>query len=67
MNAYYTTANRKSVSAPTATTRQYVSGTSPSRPPRRERDFGVGYGTSSGYATTRHYVPNNAARLFRCV
>ncbi len=33
---------------------------------RRERDFGVGYGKSSGYATDRRYV-NTAAqpRYFR--
>ena len=34
----------------------------------RERDFGVGYGSSSGYATTRSYTTgNNGPRLFRCV
>lgn len=65
MNAY--NINRKPVSSSTATAHQYVSATTPSRPPRRERDFGVGYGTSSGYGTTRHYVSNNAVRLFRCV
>ena len=32
----------------------------------RERDFGVGYGKSSGYATTRTYaVPSTAPRYFR--
>jgi hypothetical protein len=39
-------------------------------PPRRvypERDFGVGYGRSSGYATTRHYaVAWTGAPIFRC-
>lgn len=36
------------------------------RQPRRERDFGVGYGKSSGYAGPRPYVTNNGPRLFRC-
>ena len=34
----------------------------------RERDFGVGYGRSSGYASTRQYATGwNGERLFRCV
>ena len=65
MNAYYT-ANRKPVSAPAATARPYVSATSPSRPPRRERDFGVGYGRSSGYAMERRYTRDWGATRFRC-
>lgn len=33
----------------------------------RERDFGVGYGSSSGYASNRHYVSTTAnAAYFRC-
>ena len=39
--------------------------------PRREypeRDFGVGYGRSSGYASTRQYATRwNGPLLFRCV
>ena len=31
----------------------------------RERDFGVGYGNSSGYASNRHYVVSTAT-YFRC-
>lgn len=32
----------------------------------RERDFGVGYGKSSGYAAPRRYVtPSTAPRFFR--
>lgn len=31
----------------------------------RERDFGVGYGASSGYASNRHYAPPVTA-YFRC-
>ena len=34
----------------------------------RERDFGVGYGRSSGYASTRQYVTRwNGQPRFRCV
>ncbi|HEY2346834.1 MAG TPA: hypothetical protein VGH80_13320 [Xanthomonadaceae bacterium] len=38
------------------------------RPPHRERDFGVGYGTSSGYATAdgRRYTQGTARQYFRC-
>lgn len=34
----------------------------------RERDFGVGYGNSSGYAVAneRRYAQNWAKSLFRC-
>lgn len=32
----------------------------------RERDFGVGYGSSSGYATAARYVPNRPMPAFRC-
>jgi hypothetical protein len=33
---------------------------------RRERDFGVGYGNSSGYASNRRYAPVEIAGYFRC-
>lgn len=32
----------------------------------RERDFGIGYGNSSGYGRDRHYTRNGFAPLFRC-
>lgn len=32
----------------------------------RERDFGVGYGNSSGYGLDRRYTRNGFAPLFRC-
>lgn len=38
----------------------------PSRPQPRERDFGVGYGNSSGYASHRRYSSNAFQPLFRC-
>lgn len=37
-----------------------------SHQPRRERDFGTGYGKSSGYAAPRPYIADNGPRLFRC-
>lgn len=36
------------------------------RPERRERDFGVGYGNSSGYAAPRRYVSDSGLSRFRC-
>ena len=32
----------------------------------RVREFGVGYGNSSGYATARRYASNWGAPRFRC-
>lgn len=32
----------------------------------RERDFGVGYGNSSGYVNNRRYSSNAFQPLFRC-
>ena len=33
---------------------------------RRERDFGVGYGNSSGYASDKRYASAWGQPLFRC-
>ena len=49
----------------TTTTRQAAQGAAPVRHLHRERDFGVGYGNSSGYATPRRYTSNRAQPLFR--
>ena len=38
----------------------------PTASARRERDFGVGYGRSSGYAAPRGYVDQRATGFFRC-
>lgn len=35
------------------------------RPEKRERDFGIGYGSSSGYAKRTRYVPSQPASRFR--
>lgn len=51
---------------PTQATRPYAPSAPASTGSRRERDFGVGYGSSSGYATSRQYVTGNGPRLFRC-
>ena len=32
----------------------------------RERDFGVGYGSSSGYASNRRYADTRGQTFFRC-
>lgn len=37
----------------------------PGRRAHRERDFGVGYGSSSGYASDRRYSPRGAQPRFR--
>jgi hypothetical protein len=37
----------------------------PIRHTHRERDFGVGYGNSSGYASTRRYASNWATPRFK--
>jgi hypothetical protein len=33
---------------------------------RRERDFGIGYGSSSGYASAKRYVNDWGLTRFRC-
>lgn len=38
----------------------------PTRHIHRERDFGVGYGNSSGYASPRRYVDTWGQPRFRC-
>jgi hypothetical protein len=34
--------------------------------PHRERDFGIGYGNSSGYASNRRYTSEWGPTRFRC-
>ena len=71
MNAYrFATANPSSPSFSlnaNASRPSMSAANTPSRPPHRERAFGVGYGTSSGYASNRSYVSNTVVPLFRCV
>ncbi|MHB8911370.1 MAG: hypothetical protein ACYC42_01685 [Lysobacter sp.] len=56
-----TNARSNSMSASTSTSTSTI----PTRPTRRERDFGVGYGNSSGYASPRQYVSNWAPPRFK--
>lgn len=39
----------------------------PIRHQHRERDFGIGYGNSSGYGSEEHYVHRWGPDRFRCV
>jgi len=39
--------------------------TAPARHLHRQRDFGIGYGNSSGYGSDRHYVDGHADPIFR--
>lgn len=59
------TSNRRASSVPSVHP-ALISAKGPSRPQRRERDFGIGYGTSSGYASSRRYIGDNGPRMFRC-
>jgi hypothetical protein len=65
-----TTAIRQLNSLPSerrATPRPAVTAAAPVRREYRERDFGVGYGRSSGYASDRRYASNwSGPTLFRC-
>lgn len=38
----------------------------PGRHTHRQRDFGVGYGNSSGYASNRQYISPWATPRFKC-
>ncbi len=40
-------------------------GATPARRERRERDFGIGYGNSSGYGATRRYASDWGLVRFR--
>ena len=43
-----------------------VADRAPARREDRVRDFGVGYGNSSGYASIRRYASSRSQPLFRC-
>ena len=55
--------NARPVSVPAA---KPAAPAAPARHLHRQRDFGVGYGNSSGYASTRRYVDGHVDPLFRC-
>lgn len=50
---------------PAASTRPSPAASLPRREPR-SRDFGIGYGSSSGYFSQRRYAGSPAASRFRC-
>lgn len=52
--------------APAASSIQTVQSINPPRRTHRERDFGVGYGNSSGYASGKRYTSDWAQPYFRC-
>lgn len=56
--------NNRAVSTTTTTTRPAVVA-APIRHIHRQRDFGVGYGNSSGYASNRRYTTEWAQPRFR--
>ena len=57
-----TTHNDRTSTTPTAQVLNFVA---PTRHQHRERDFGVGYGNSSGYASTRRYTAEWTQPRFR--
>jgi len=59
-----TAANARKAAEPTDADRAQVAVATATRPAHRERDFGVGYGTSSGYASQRRYSRNWAQTRF---
>ncbi len=50
---------------PTQTKTSPKLGLTPRRQPHRTRDFGVGYGSSSGYASERRYTSDWSQIRFR--
>jgi len=53
------------VSRPGAAERR-MGAAEPARRQHRERDFGIGYGSSSGYASGKRYTPDWRQPHFRC-
>ena len=70
MNAIHflqpTTTNRRSAARTTAGHADPAPQPASTRHTHRERDFGVGYGNSSGYASNRRYASNWAPPRFTC-
>jgi len=60
MNAFFAVQTR-----PNAQSANAASAPLPVRHIHRERDFGVGYGNSSGYASNRHYAHDWMQPRFR--
>ena len=66
MNVRTFEARRTESTQPAATTPPAAVQPAPVRHLHRERDFGVGYGNSSGYASNRRYSSSSFQPLFRC-
>ena len=68
MNAIHfvhpTAANARLAARPANADRAQAPAAIATRQAHRERDFGVGYGTSSGYASQRRYSSNWAQTRF---
>jgi hypothetical protein len=47
--------------------RPVLAAVQPVRRERRERDFGIGYGRSSGYASAKRYASDWGLTRFRCI
>lgn len=63
--ATVTTFNRRSTDRP-GTSIPNTAPLAPTRRAYRERDMGIGYGRSSGYASERRYADLSAPVLMRC-
>lgn len=59
-------ANVQSAAAFNAAAARPVIAVSASRREHRVRDFGIGYGSSSGYFSQRRYAGHSIAPRFRC-
>lgn len=60
-----TTTTDRFVAPTPAPTNRVVPFTLTSRIAPRERDYGIGYGKSSGYASARRYTPEATGPRFR--
>ena len=60
-----TSSNARTAAKPADADRTQLPVTSQIRHLHRERDFGIGYGNSSGYASRRRYTSNWAPSQFR--
>lgn len=66
MNALHTDTALHSIAPSAPVSRPATPVASIARREPRERDFGIGYGNSSGYASHRRYASNWGETRFRC-